>query len=86
MINQPMDYCAMCDNELPAPDEPDTCYYTGRGPCGGCDKQCFDTGEKLCVDCRHVEHDWRVCVCSDCADERQLQRGKQVYGEEMDTL
>ena len=27
--------CAECDAEL-EPDEPQTCYFTGRGPCGDC--------------------------------------------------
>ena len=31
----PPDYCAECDAEVEV-DEPDTCYYTGRGPCGDC--------------------------------------------------
>lgn len=30
------DYCVDCDEKLEPLDEPQTCYFTGQGPCGDC--------------------------------------------------
>lgn len=34
-MNPPADTCGECDAELEI-DEPQTCYFTGAGPCGDC--------------------------------------------------
>lgn len=41
--------CKECDAEIEL-DEPQQCYYTGRGNCGDCDMNCFHP--ILCDDCK----------------------------------
>ena len=86
-------YCAECDAELEL-DEPPNCYFTGQTrSCGDCYDprtktrlHCF--APRLCEQCEldASEHDWRTCTCADCADERALQRGRQVHGEAVESL
>jgi hypothetical protein len=64
-----------------------------EGHCPDCGA-CFTEDDDLtrCDDCGwdedapEADHDWRRCDCSDCADERSLQRGKAADPERYETL
>jgi len=51
-MNPPPERCSECDVVIDL-DEPQQCYYTGRGNCGDCDKSCF--GPLYCEDCAKEE-------------------------------
>jgi hypothetical protein len=61
--------CAECDAELEL-DEPQTCYFTGRGPCG----DCRDPRTNQPMNCFHP------VTCEDCQRraDRRARRRQQV--------
>ena len=67
-MNPPSDRCFECDREIEI-DEPQTCYFTGGGPCGDCrdprtNKPPYEGGcfrPLLCDDCGVAAGRWGGC-------------------------